>query len=128
MLNNTNIDPLQIIITLSHKVSLMTWAWTRSGFISPSLSSLSFSSLGISRKQKEREKIAPLLDSICFLRHLESCLLICPPPLVVPLLLCPLSPPKIITAKLREEPSEKTVGGSGSHREWAQAELINSWD
>lgn len=117
MLSNMNFDLLQNYCHCLIKVSLVTWAWTRSGFISPSLSAPGLRSLGISSK---RQKTASLLGNSCFLTQLKSYLLVSTLPLLVPLFLYLSSSPKIVTAELRQELSEMAVGGLGYQRDHRQ--------
>lgn len=75
----------------------------------------------------ESRKDCPPLCWYQLLRQLNSCLLVSTLPLLAPLFLCPSSLSETITAELRDELGEVTVGGLGYHREWSQAELMNTW-
>ena len=126
MLNYINIDLLQIIVTLWYKVSLVMWAETRSSFISSFC--LPWASVHWAFLAYRKQKNCPSVGWYQLLRQLKSCLLVSTLPLLVPLFLYPSSLSETITAELREEMCEVTVGRLGYHREWPQAELMNTWD
>lgn len=125
MLKYMNIDLLQIILILWYKVSLVMWAETRSYFISSFC--LPWASVHWAFLVYGKQKNFSSLGWYQLLRQLNSCLLVSTLPHLIPLFLCPSSLSETITAELREELGEVTVGGLGYHREWPQAELMNTW-